>query len=180
MTMLQVGQRMFDIYINNERKKDNFDILANGSNNPELVFNVTVKGSMNLTLVKASNGSEFGPICNAFEILQVHPRDQQTDYDDVIVIKKVKEELLMLNKGNALLETWSGDPCLPDPWHGLACNSINGSTVITDLDLSSSKFQGPVPPSITNLTHLKTLNLRNNDFRGEIPTFPPSSNLTSV
>ena len=114
----------------------------------------------------------------------------------------------MLNQENALLEIWSVDPCLPDPWQGLACNFINGSTVITDLyvlwtlpfkiyhlvcfvdnnastysyvlltllssvnvtkiiflcslfynfrDLSSSKFQGPIPPSITKLTHLKTL-----------------------
>ncbi|XWS45056.1 hypothetical protein CRYUN_Cryun15aG0103900 [Craigia yunnanensis] len=179
-TVTRIGQRMFDIYINNERKEENFDISANESKYREVVFNVTARGSLNLTLVKVSNGSEFGPICNAIEILQVSPRDQQTDYNDVIVIKKVKEELLMLNQENSLLETWSGDPCLPDSWQGLSCNSINGSTVITDLDLSSSKFQGPLPPSITKLTHLKTLNLSNNDFRGEIPTFPPSSNLTSV
>ncbi|XVF15329.1 hypothetical protein REPUB_Repub09cG0142500 [Reevesia pubescens] len=179
-TVTRIGQRMFDIYINNERKEEKFDILAKGSNYREVLFNVTAKVSMNLTLVKVSNGSEFGPICNAFEILQVRPRDQQTDYNDVIVIKKVKEELLMVNKGNALLETWSGDPCLLGPWQGLACNSNNGSTVITDLDLSSSKFQGPIPSSITKLTHLKTLNLSNNDFKSEIPTFPPSSNLTSV
>ncbi|XVF59146.1 hypothetical protein PTKIN_Ptkin07bG0252300 [Pterospermum kingtungense] len=179
-TVRRIGQRMFDIYINNERKGENFDILANGSNYREAVFNLTAKGSLNLTLVKVSNGSELGPLCNAFEILQVRPWDQQSDYNDVIVIKKVKEELLMLNQENALLETWSGDPCRPDPWQGLGCNSINGSILITDLYLSSSKFQGPIPPSITNLTHLKTLNLSNNDFRGKIPTFPPSSNLTSV
>ncbi|XVE86902.1 hypothetical protein DITRI_Ditri18aG0073000 [Diplodiscus trichospermus] len=179
-TATRIGQRMFDIYINNERKEEKFDLLANGSNYRELVFNVTAKGSLNLTLVKASNGSEFGPICNAFEIFKVHPRDQLTDYDDVVVIKKVKEDLLMINQGNPILETWSGDPCLPVPWQGLACNSINGSPVITDLDLSSSKFKGPIPPSIPKLTHLKTLNLSNNDFRGDIPTFPPSSNLTSV
>ncbi|XP_021274644.1 nodulation receptor kinase-like [Herrania umbratica] len=178
-TVTRIGQRVFDIYINNERKEDNFDILANGSNYREGFYNVTAKGSLNLTLVKVSNRSEFGPICNAFEILQVRPRDLQTDYDDVIVIKKVKEELLMLNQGNTLIDSWSGDPCLPDHWQGLTCNS-NGSTVITDLDLSASKFQGPIPPSITELTHLKTLNLSDNYFRGEIPTFPQSSNLTSV
>ncbi|XVF17412.1 hypothetical protein REPUB_Repub10bG0120100 [Reevesia pubescens] len=179
-TVTRIGQRMFDIHINNEKKEENFDILATGSNYREAVFSVTAKGSLNLTLVKALNGSEFGPICNAFEILQVLPRNQQTDYDDVIVMKKVNEELLMLNQGNAILQTWSGDPCLPDPWQGLACNSINDSIVITDVDLSSSKFQGPLPSSITKLIHLKTLNLSNNDFRGEIPTFQPSSNLTSL
>ncbi|KAB1998408.1 hypothetical protein ERO13_D12G080401v2 [Gossypium hirsutum] len=177
---VRIGQRVFDIFINNEKKADNFDILAKGSNYGELVFNVTAKGSLNLTLDKGSNGSELGPICNAFEMLRVRQRDQETDYNDVFEIKKVKEELLMPNKGNDLLETWSGDPCLPDHWPGLACNSFNGSTVITDMDLSSNQFQGSIPPSITKLTHLKTLNLSNNDFSGEIPTFPPSSDLTSV
>ena len=81
-TVTRIGQRMFHIYINNERKEENFDILANGSKYREVVFNVTAKGSLNLTLVKVSNGSEFGPICNAFEILQVRPRDQQTNYSD--------------------------------------------------------------------------------------------------
>ncbi|KAE8704828.1 Nodulation receptor kinase [Hibiscus syriacus] len=175
-----IGQRVFDIYINDEKRDENFDISARGSNYREVVYNVTAKGSLNLTLVKGSNESKLGPICNAFEILQVLPRDLETDYDDVIEIKKVKEDLLMLNQGNSLLETWSGDPCLPDPWQGLACNSINGSTVITDLDLSSNKFKGTMPPSITKLTYLKTLNLSKNDFSGEIPSFPSSSNLTSV
>ncbi|XVE83021.1 hypothetical protein DITRI_Ditri16bG0053100 [Diplodiscus trichospermus] len=179
-TVTRIGQRVFDIYLNNERKEQNFDIVANGSKYREVVFIVTAKGSLNLTLVKVSNGSEFGPICNAFEILQVQPWNELADYNDVIVIRKVKEELLKLNQENALLETWSGDPCLPVHWQGLTCNSINGSTIITDLDLSSSKFQGPLPPSITSITHLKTLNLSNNDFRGEIPTFPPSSTLTSL
>ncbi|KAE8676586.1 Nodulation receptor kinase [Hibiscus syriacus] len=174
-----IGQRVFDIYINDEKKEENFDISAMGSNYREVIYNVTAKGSLNLTLVKGSNESQLGPICNAFEILQVLPRDVETDVDDVIEIKKVKEDLLILNQGNSLLETWSGDPCLPDPWHGLACNS-NGSTVITDLDLSSNKFKGAMPPSITKLTYLKTLNLSNNDFSGEIPSFPSSSNLTSV
>lgn len=81
-TVTRTGQRMFNIYINNERKEENFDILADGSNYREFVFNVTAKGSLNLTLVKVSNGSEFGPLCNALEILKVRPRDQQTDYND--------------------------------------------------------------------------------------------------
>ncbi|OMO56334.1 hypothetical protein CCACVL1_26622 [Corchorus capsularis] len=180
-TVTRTGQRVFNIYINNERKEENFDILASGSNYREVVFNVTAKGSMNLTLVKVSNGSEFGPICNAFEIFQVRQRDQrQTDNNDVMLMKNVKQELLMSNQGNTLLGTWTGDPCLLEPWQGLTCNSFNGTSIITDLDLSSSGFQGLIPTSITRLTHLKTLNLSNNDFSGQIPIFSPSSNLTSV
>ncbi|KAK8717387.1 hypothetical protein V6N13_044658 [Hibiscus sabdariffa] len=163
-----VGQRVFDIYINDEKEEENFDISATGSNYREVVYNVTAKGSLNLTLVKGSNASQLGPICNAFEILQVRPRDLETDYDDVIEINKVKEDLLILNQGNSLLETWSGDPCLPDPWQGLACNSINGSTVITDLNLSNNDFSGKIPsfPSSSNLT---SVDISNNEVEGSLP-----------
>ena len=63
------GQRMFDIYINNVMIKGTFDILANGSNYWEVVWDFMANGSLNLTLSKAS-GSAFGPICNAYEVLQ--------------------------------------------------------------------------------------------------------------
>lgn len=62
-------QRMFDIYINNLRIMGTFDILANGSNYREVVWDFMENGSLNLTMSKAS-GSAFGPICNAYEILQ--------------------------------------------------------------------------------------------------------------
>lgn len=69
------GDRVFDIYINNEKVNENFEILANGSNYKEVVWDVRANGSLNLTLIKAS-GSLFGPICNAYEILQVQEINQ--------------------------------------------------------------------------------------------------------
>lgn len=69
------GDRVFDIYINNEKVKGNFDILANGSNYKEAVMDVRANGSLNLSLIKAS-GSLFGPICNAYEILQLQEINQ--------------------------------------------------------------------------------------------------------
>lgn len=76
------GQRVFDILINNERKKEKFDILAQGFNYAKLALNVTANGSLNLTLVNVLNGSVFGPICNAYEILQVRQWVQETDRAD--------------------------------------------------------------------------------------------------
>ncbi|KAK1587933.1 hypothetical protein Q3G72_018382 [Acer saccharum] len=168
-----LGQRVFDIYINNEKKRGNFDILAGGSNYAKVALNVVANGSLNLTLVKSPNGSEFGPICNAYEILQVRPWVQETNQEDVNVILNVRDDL-------KLLEIWSGDPCLPSLWDGLVCNSINGSTVITELDLSSRNFTGSIPNSITKLAHLEKLNLSYNYFTKEIPPFPASSLLKSV
>lgn len=75
------GERVFDIYINNDKLRQDFDILANGSNYKEVALDVKANGSLNMTLVKASAGI-FGPICNAYEILQVHPWVQETNQKD--------------------------------------------------------------------------------------------------
>lgn len=74
------GQRAFDLYLNDERKPT-LDILGNGSNYKEIVFNVKANGFLNVTLIKAS-GSVFGPLCNAYEILQVHPWAQETSSEE--------------------------------------------------------------------------------------------------
>jgi hypothetical protein len=51
----------------------------------------------------------------------------------VEVAWRVRNELLVSNQANAVLESWSGDPCLPKPWQGLACAPHNGSAIITSL-----------------------------------------------
>lgn len=79
---VESGQRLFDIYINNEKKATNFDILAHGSNYKWEFYDVLANGSLNLTLVKASVGSELGPICSAYEIMQVRPWIQESDEKD--------------------------------------------------------------------------------------------------
>ncbi|KAL2499510.1 Leucine-rich repeat protein kinase family protein [Abeliophyllum distichum] len=105
---------------------------------------------------------------------------QSTCTQEVDVITNVKHELLELNQDSEELKTWSGDPCLPLEWHGLSCGTLNGTSVITKLDLSFKSLTGPLPPSITKLIHLKELNLSNNRFTGTIPEFAASSVLTSV
>ncbi|GMP27535.1 hypothetical protein CsSME_00003481 [Camellia sinensis var. sinensis] len=176
---VQAGERVFDVYINNEKSKE-IDILAGESNYKAVILKFTANGFLNLTLVKASNGSLFGPIINAYEILQVHPWVQGTAQADMDAIFEVRNELLASNQDNEILKAWSGDPCLPLPWHRLYCEPINNSLVITTLNLSFSKLQGPLPCNITMLTHLKELNMSNNDFIDTIPEFPVSSMLTSV
>ncbi|KAI3451849.1 hypothetical protein Pfo_008514 [Paulownia fortunei] len=172
------GQRVFDVYINNEKRQE-VDILASGSRYFAIVLNFKTNGVLNLTLVKALN-SQLGPICNAYEILQAYPRNEETDVDEVDAITKVKNELLTHNQDSEVLKTWSGDPCLPLPWHGLSCEALNGTSVITKMDLSLSRLAGPLPPSVTKLIYLKELNLSNNGFTGTVPQFPASSMLTSL
>lgn len=78
---LKAGQRVFDIYLNSEIKKERFDVLAGGSQYSYTVLNVLANGSLNITLVKAS-GSEFGPLLNAYEILQVRSWIEETNQTD--------------------------------------------------------------------------------------------------
>lgn len=74
---VQAGQRVFDVYINSEKRQE-VDILASGSRYFTVVLNFTTNGVLNLTLVKASN-SQLGPICNAYEIFQAYPRNEEAD-----------------------------------------------------------------------------------------------------
>lgn len=67
---IKAGQRVFDIYINNEIKMGKFDIWNYGSPYREAALSVTASRSLNLTLVKVENASDLGPILNAYEILQ--------------------------------------------------------------------------------------------------------------
>ncbi|KAL8044714.1 hypothetical protein ABFX02_08G063500 [Erythranthe guttata] len=177
-SVFRAGQRVFDVYINNEKRQE-VDILASGKNYSTVVLNFAANGVLNLTLVKAST-SRFGPICNAYEIFQSYPRNEETGVDEVNTITKVRYELLTHNQDNEILRTWSGDPCLPIQWHGLSCEPNDGSFRVTKMDLSLSRLNGPLPPSITELIYLKELNLSNNRFTGTVPRFPASSILTSL
>ncbi|KAI6699456.1 hypothetical protein NL676_013780 [Syzygium grande] len=182
-----VGQRVFDIYVNSEKALSGFDIQGQGSIYNEVALNVTASGSFNLTLVKVSNESVvLGPLCNAYEILQVHSWVQESPQGDVDAMLDVKKELLLSNGESEVLATWWGDPCLPICWQGLVCDHFNGSSVVTSsvvvtkMALSSKNLSGSIPSSIAKLVYLNEVNLSYNLFTGKIPPFPTSSLLRSL
>ncbi|CDP02685.1 unnamed protein product [Coffea canephora] len=152
---VKVGQRVFDVYVN-DAKKTQVDVALSGTFR-FVILNVTANGYLNLTMVRLSNGSQYGPIISAYEILQVHPLIQETGREEVDNIIDVKNEFLRGNPDNELLASWLGDPCLPISWPGLSCELANGTSVITTMNLSSSMLGGPLPPSLTKLFNLKAL-----------------------
>lgn len=177
---VQAGQRVFDVYLNDE-KRVQVDIVLEGSRSYAVVLNITANGHLNLTMVKASNGSQLGPMINAYEILQVYPiQVQDTVQKEVSAIMDMKNELLSSNSENELLRSWSGDPCLPVSWPGLFCQLSNGSSIITKINLASFRLDGQLPASFTKLTHLKELNMSGNYFTGAIPGLSTSFSLTSM
>ncbi|KAJ8567407.1 hypothetical protein K7X08_019615 [Anisodus acutangulus] len=169
----QAGQRVFYIYINNE-KRLKVDILASGSRYLDVVLKFRANRVVNLTMIKASNQSQLGPICNGYEILKTLPWVTETAMEEVDIIMNVKKELLQHNKNNDILKSWSGDPCLPLPWPGLTCDRVNGTSVITQMNLSSDGLTGPSPPSIQKLMHLRKLDISNNGSSGTNSLSPSS------
>lgn len=56
------------------------------------------------------------------------------------VILEVRNELLENNQQDEVWEGWTGDPCLPVPWNGIGCETVNGDTVITKLYVTYFPF----------------------------------------
>lgn len=197
---VSIGERVFDIYTNGEKKLEKFDILADGSNYKEVNFRIRANGYLKFSLVKVPNGFDFGPICNGYEIFQFRPwiqlinskdvtligmvtergRVLSSNPDYVSVMKAVRKDLLISNRDSDLLQkNWSGDPCF-DHWEGVACDNNSSIPAIIRLDLSCKGLRGLIPLKITTLTHLQYLDLSSNHFDGTIPNFPPDFNETSI
>lgn len=96
---IKAGQRVFDIYLNNEIKKERFDVLAGGSKYSYTILNISANGSLNITLVKASE-SKFGPLLNAYEILQIRPWIEETNHTDGKSSSKYNHGALSISLSN--------------------------------------------------------------------------------
>ncbi|CAI9110561.1 OLC1v1010612C1 [Oldenlandia corymbosa var. corymbosa] len=177
---VKARERVFDIYINSINKSQ-VDIVGSGSSVLVVALNVTANGKLDLTMVKSPNGSKLGPILSAFEIMRAHPLNQETSQEEVGIMMDVKNELLEHNQDNEFLLSWSGDPCLPISWPGLVCQQVNGTSLVTNMNLSFRNLGGPVPHSITKLIHLEELDLRHNNLIGDVSEILASlPNLTSL
>ncbi|CAL9169605.1 nodulation receptor kinase isoform X7 [Musa acuminata AAA Group] len=95
--------------------------------------------------------------------------DVRMDFSIVVVVEKVRNELLLWNQGNKIFQNWSGDPCSPSPWEGFTCQMLNHTFTITHLNLSSNNLQGSIPTSIGDLSELRELYLEDNNFTGSVP-----------
>lgn len=76
------GQRLMDIYVNNELVYASFDMHLDAINYARVALRISeVKDLLNVSLVKAQ-GSLYGPICNAYEIFQVYHKEPGTRVED--------------------------------------------------------------------------------------------------
>ncbi|KAH1219348.1 LRR receptor-like serine/threonine-protein kinase IOS1 [Glycine max] len=114
-----------------------------------------------------TENSTLPPIISAIEIYRVIDFQQsdtfQGDVDAITAIKSVY----------GVTRDWQGDPCAPIDylWDGLNCTYPgNDSPRITTLDLSNNSLKDEVPDFLSQLQHLKILNLEKNNLSGSIPS----------
>ncbi|KMZ70277.1 Receptor-like protein kinase [Zostera marina] len=87
-----------------------------------------------------------------------------------------------LDDPNAALSGWnpnsSGAPC---SWRGVSCDITATPPIVVDLRLPKMQLRGPISSSLSLLSHLKTLSLRDNHFTGSIPlVFSSATSLRSI
>ncbi|XP_054820033.1 putative leucine-rich repeat receptor-like serine/threonine-protein kinase At2g19230 isoform X2 [Prosopis cineraria] len=115
--------------------------------------------------VRATADSYAPPIINAFEIFEVIPEPESpTNAKDVYAIMEIKRAY-----GISKI-SWQGDPCVPYnlAWEGVHCSSGNNTRIIS-LDLSNNELRGELPEFLASLPNLKFINVTGNKLRGSIP-----------
>ncbi|KAI6671854.1 hypothetical protein NL676_006739 [Syzygium grande] len=161
---LQMGQfRELAVYVQDEFVKT--IMLKNRT--PVTVASLPISGhDLNLT-VNATARSSLPPLLNAVEFFTVvrlpHTPTFLDDFNAMYDVKK---------KYGVIGDSWQGDPCVPAQhlWSGLNC-SYDSSPRIVSLNLSSSRLEGPIATSISNLTEVVALDLSNNLLIGSVPDF---------
>ncbi|XP_057781675.1 putative leucine-rich repeat receptor-like protein kinase At2g19210 [Salvia miltiorrhiza] len=187
LTQLGAGQnRSFRIFKDNKSNSDPI-IPPYGDCVVMYVSDITVSSNTTFSLVP-TNVSTLPPLINALEIFRIAD-DKLTNGTN----KKDVEGLSSLQERFSVLQSWSGDPCLPAPytWDWIKCNLqpiprvttliLNGyglSGLLPDfksmdalqtINLNNNSLRGPIPDFLGTLPNLKILNLANNQFNGTVP-----------
>ncbi|CAN6471167.1 unnamed protein product [Victoria cruziana] len=125
-----------------------------------------------ISLVNTPDAS-FPPILNAVEIFKVQLglTGGTSENDDCFEQWCAVNTLKVLQDQYQQLQSWAGDPCLPQgsTWDWLNC-SAEDSPRVTELYLSGSGLNGTLP-DFSGLTALEIIDLSNNSLDGQIPDF---------
>ncbi|CAD5315271.1 unnamed protein product [Arabidopsis thaliana] len=131
----------------------------------------SLDGNFNFTFSMTGN-STHPPLINGLEIYQVLELPQLDTYQDEVSAMMNIKTIYGLSKRSS----WQGDPCAPElyRWEGLNCSYPNFAPP------QIISF-GTITSDISKLTHLRELDLSNNDLSGDIPfVFSDMKNLTLI
>ncbi|XP_073056865.1 probable LRR receptor-like serine/threonine-protein kinase At1g51820 isoform X1 [Primulina eburnea] len=186
VTQLQPGQnRTFRIHLNESDISDPISPIF-GNFTQVYASNYTTSPNSKVSLVP-TNYSTLPPLINAMEVYLIGEMTTNgTNVVDMI-------GLTSLQKSFDILQSWSGDPCLPSsyPWDWVNCSSGSVPRVtalflgsfglsgllpnfssmdrLETIDLQNNSLTGPIPAFLGTFPNLKELNLANNKFDGSIP-----------
>ncbi|CAA0811927.1 Leucine-rich repeat transmembrane protein kinase protein [Striga hermonthica] len=165
VTQLDTTQRRsFQVLMDTEPLMDQPILPPYGSCRELYASNLTVSSNATFSLVPTKD-STLPPLINAMEVFSIG--DVLTDGTDT----KDVEGLASLQNEFAVLQEWSGDPCLPAPysWDWINCTTDYPPRV-SALYLSSFDLSGKIP-DFSSMDALVTIDFRNNSLNGPIPEF---------
>ncbi|XP_050203594.1 probable LRR receptor-like serine/threonine-protein kinase At1g05700 [Mercurialis annua] len=172
------------LYVNDALE---FTITPQYKNCTGYMINTQSFGSLIVSLVPTLE-STLPPIISAIEVYTatdplVGAGTSQDDLDGLAVLINSFEQL----------QGWSGEPCLPRDtvWQWLSCDGFDPPRVtsinltgyglngplpdfskmqeLETINLSNNSLDGPIPVFLGNLPNLNLLDLRDNDFSGDVP-----------
>ena len=84
-----------------------------------------------------------------------------------------------------LRDNWNGPPGSECTWYGVICNTdqshVTGLSLGVEYDYATGNhLDGPLPPSLSDLTELETLQLARNQLDGPLPSLQRMHNLEDV
>ncbi|KAH8936754.1 hypothetical protein BDL97_17G101000 [Sphagnum fallax] len=140
---------------------------SNGSNS---VFNAVVElywytpGTDIVLYPDQTVSSPLGPIVNALEFWEISTNwmATMTDDQDANAIADIQSDMNLMD--------WTGDPCVPVPYHWVTCTlDSNSVPLITAVNLAAYNLTGDISWGFGNLLNLIALNLSSNQLTGSIP-----------
>ncbi|XP_002973179.2 probable LRR receptor-like serine/threonine-protein kinase At5g48740 [Selaginella moellendorffii] len=155
------SQTSFDILLNGNSSKSSF-LLPGSFQGTSYSFtgNSTTSRSAESTLNITLQGIAGSPEINALEVYRPVTVVPPTTSADVTSLSSICSYYT--------ITLGDHDPCLPVPWNGVKCSSVQ-SPQVEFLDLSGKGLKGSLYPQVGDLSKLTYLNISNNQLSGIIP-----------
>ncbi|KAF3781585.1 putative LRR receptor-like serine/threonine-protein kinase [Nymphaea thermarum] len=164
----QNKSRSFDFLVDGEKLNDYCSIIPPYQSDEWNHYNhvgQSLTAGSNISLVNTPDAS-LPPILNAMELFELISSGlaKGTNENDV-------KALELLQGRYQQLQSWAGDPCLPQgfTWDWLNCD-MEDSPRVTELHLNGLGLDG-ILPEFSDLTALEIIDMSNNSLSGQIPEF---------
>ncbi|XP_024385222.1 receptor-like protein 4 [Physcomitrium patens] len=174
------GQRVFNVTVNNVVVLAGLDLFQKVGLDTAFDFAYTLRNLTGGSLVISLVPQVGSPLICGIEVIAVLQADIATNVTEATAMHALKTSLNVPERMG-----WNGDPCAPtewDAWEGVTCNlAADGSSlVITHMNIADQGLSGVLPPELTYLSHLISLNASSNKISGPFPATFGEGSLVSL